>query len=467
MLRKHAHAWRALFILCDLSVSACVFIGAWWFRFRQPLSLLFPEYPEPPPLAAYVGALPAIYVILFFTNSYFRLYHPRRVSKFLDELLDILKSNAVALLLLLTFFFLNREFTYSRSIIAIFAVANPAAVFFFRLAVRSALRWLRSRGYNLRHVLVVGTGRPAQALLHRLRKNPWTGIRVVGLLSVSPERVGTTVHGVPVLGTADEALRILDEREATQVYIALPLHRRALIEKLVQEIADRFIPIRLVPDLGFLLEHRVTTDFDGLRIVNLWENHLSGWNAFAKRALDLAVASAALVLLLPVLAGIALAIKLTSPGPVLYVQRRMGHDGRIFPMVKFRSMRPGAEDDTRFTRPEDERCTPVGRILRRTSLDELPQLLNVIAGHMSLVGPRPERPVFIEKFRRDLPRYMLRHKLKAGMTGWAQVNGWRGDTSLKKRLQYDLYYLHNWSLWFDIKIIVMTLARGWTQRNAY
>ena len=258
---------------------------------------------------AYVGAVPAIYVILFFTNSYFRLYHPRRVSKFLDELIDILKSNAVALLLLLTFFFLNREFTYSRSIVLIFAVANPAAVFLFRLAVRSGLRWLRSRGYNLRHVLIAGTGRPAQALLHRLRKNPWTGIRVVGLLSISPDRVGKVIHGVPVLGTAEETLRILDEREATQVYVALPLHGGRSSRSSSQEIADRFIPVRLVPDMGFLLDHRVTTDFDGLRIVNLWENHLSGWNAFAKRALDLSVALAALGSWPPCCAGVALAIE--------------------------------------------------------------------------------------------------------------------------------------------------------------
>jgi exopolysaccharide biosynthesis polyprenyl glycosylphosphotransferase len=209
------------------------------------------------------------------------------------------------------------------------------------------------------------------------------------------------------------------------------------------------------------------TDFDGVSVVNLWENHLSGWNAFFKRILDLAVALAAVILLAPFFLVIGFAIKCATAGPVFYVQRRMGHDGRIFQMLKFRTMRTGSEDDSRFTQPDDERCTPIGRILRRTSLDELPQLLNVIAGQMSLVGPRPERPVFIEKFRKAYPQYMMRHKLKAGMTGWAQVNGWRGDTSLRKRLQYDLYYLHNWSIWFDFKIIFMTLFPGSLQRNAY
>jgi Undecaprenyl-phosphate glucose phosphotransferase len=467
MLHRHANFWRSLFILVDLSVSAGVFLAAYGLRFHSPVADWLPRFPEPPPLGAYLQVLPAIYAILFITNSYFRLYHPRRVSSFLQELADILKSNAMAIVLFMAFFFANRQFSYSRSIVAMFAVLNPAAVFLFRVAVRTGLRWLRTRGYNLRHVLIAGTGRPAQALLHRLRANPWTGFRVQGLASLTAGRVGTSIHGVPVLGTVDEIGRLLDEHRPHQVFIALPLHERKTIERILVELAERFVPVRLVPDIGSLLGSRVTTELDGIRIVNLWENHLSGWNAVSKRGLDILVAVAALVLLAPLLAAIAAAIKLAAGGPVLYVQTRMGHDGRTFPMLKFRTMREGSEDDTRFTRPGDARSTPIGRLLRRTSLDELPQLVNVLLGQMSLVGPRPERPVFIERFRRTIPRYMLRHRAKAGMTGWAQVNGWRGDTSLKKRLQYDLYYLHNWSLAFDLKILVITLLRGWRHRNAY
>ncbi|HVR72724.1 MAG TPA: undecaprenyl-phosphate glucose phosphotransferase [Planctomycetota bacterium] len=467
MLQEYAFVWRSLFIVLDLSVSASVFLLAYQIRFQPAVLGWFKDPVEKPPIEAYILALPALYAILFITNSYFRLYQPRRISRFLDELVDIVRSNILALLVLLTVFFFSRDFSYSRSIVVIFAVLNPLAVFLFRASLRSVFRFFRSRGHNLRTILIVGTGRPAQALLHRLRKNTWTGIRVTGFVSLSPERVGKHIHGVPVLGAVEEIGAVYERHPVHQVFIALPLHERQAIESVIEEIASRFVPIRMVPDISFLLNHRVTMDFDGIRIVSLWENHLSGWNMFAKRILDIVVALAALAALGPVLLLIALVLKLMEGGPVFYVQQRMGHDGRIFPMFKFRTMRSGSEDDTKFTGPGDERCTLTGRFLRRTSLDELPQLLNVLVGHMSLVGPRPERPVFIETFRRTMPGYMLRHKLKAGMTGWAQVNGWRGATSLKKRLQYDLYYLHHWSLWFDLKILLITLFGGWTHRNAY
>jgi len=466
MLREYAFLWRSCFIFIDLSVSASVFLLAYWLRFSL-LAGFFPQNAEQAPFEGYLRALPAIYIILLITNSYFHLYHARRISKFVDEFIDIWKSNLMALLLLMTFFFLQRSFSYSRSTVVLFAVLNPFVVFLFRLAIRTALRLLRSRGYNLRTTLIIGTGRPAQALLHRLRRNTWTGMRVLGFVSASPGSAGKVIHGVPVVGHAAEIAEVLERHPVSQVFIALPLHKRRLIEQAILQLSESFVAIRMVPDLGFLLDHPITMDFDGLGIVDLWENHLSIWNAFAKRVLDLVIALAALLVLAPVLVGIALLIKLSSRGPVFYRQKRMGHDGQVFPMVKFRTMRVGVEDDTRFTQPGDKRCTAVGRLLRRTSLDELPQLFNVIAGHMSLVGPRPERPVFIEGFRKTMPRYMLRHKVKAGTTGWAQVNGWRGDTSLKKRLQYDLYYLRNWSLWFDLKILLITLFRGWTHRNAY
>jgi Undecaprenyl-phosphate glucose phosphotransferase len=467
MLRRYAWLWRSLFILVDLSVSAGVFLGAYALRFHSPIEAWFPRYPERPSFDAYARALPAMYVILFVTNSYFHLYQPRRVSSFLDELVDILKSNALAIVLFMAFFFTNRNYSYSRSLVAMFAVMNPAAVFLFRVCVRTGLRWLRTRGHNLRHILIAGTGRPAQALIHKIRANPWTGLRVQGIASLTRERVGSSIHGVPVVGTVSEIGRLLDELGSHQVFIALPFRERAVIERLLLELAQRFVPVRLVPDIGSLLTNQVTTEFDGIRILNLWENHLSGWNAFWKRSLDVVVAATALTVLSPLLLLIAASVKLATGGPVFYIQKRMGHDGRVFPMLKFCTMRAGTEDDTHFTRPDDARSTPIGRFLRKTSLDELPQLLNVLLGQMSLVGPRPERPVFIDRFRRTLPRYMLRHRAKAGMTGWAQVNGWRGDTSLKKRLQYDLYYLHNWSLAFDIKILLLTLFRGWRHRNAY
>jgi len=467
LLRDYAVLWRTGFTIFDLTISAGVFLLAYTVRFHPWIAAALPEPGEKPPFEAYLSVIPTIYVILFVTNSYARLYQPRRINRFTDEFLALWKSNLLAGLLLMTFLFLQRQFSYSRSIVVIFAVLNPCIVFVFRFFLRSVLRYLRSRGYNLRSVLIVGTGRTAQALLHRIRRNAWTGMRIQGLVSATPQAPGRVIHGVPVLGSIHEIEDLVTMHDVQQVFIALPLPGQIDIEQVLQALADSFVAVRIVPDHEFLVDQNVTTDFDGLSVVSLWENHLSGWNALSKRALDVGVGGAAFLILSPLFAIIAAAIRCIDGGPVLYVQARMGHDGRVFPMLKFRTMRNDSEDDTRFTQPDDDRCTRLGRFLRRTSMDELPQLLNVLWGHMSLVGPRPERPIFIERFRRSYPRYMLRHKVKAGMTGWAQVNGWRGATSLKKRLQYDLYYLHNWSLGFDLKILFLTLLRGRAQRNAY
>ena len=259
----------------------------------------------------------------------------------------------------------------------------------------------------------------------------------------------------------------LDKHQVDQVYVALPPLGRSDSKRVLAQLADHLVAVRWVQDP--LIEERfpVATNFDGLRIAGVWENRLTGWNAFAKRTLDVVGSLTGLIVLAPVLVGIALAIKFSSRGPILYRQDRMSHDGEVFRMIKFRTMRPASTSDDHFTAPDDDRCTSIGRFLRRTSLDELPQLLNVLTGEMSLVGPRPERPVFIERFRKTMPRYMVRHRVKAGMTGWAQINGWRGNSSLKKRLQYDLFYLSHWSIWFDLKILLLTILRGWSHPNAY
>lgn len=467
MLRERALFWRTAFIVVDLTVSMAVFLASYALRLSSWCTAWLPLAGDAPPLEPYLTMLPVLCVVLFLTNSHCRLYQPRRISRLAEELWDILRSNAIALVLLLAVFFFARQFSYSRSMILIFAALNPMAVFLFRAGIRLGLRALRSGGRNLRWIVVVGTGRAAQSLLHRLRRNPWTGIRVMGLVSLSPARVGSSIHGCPVIGHVADLGKVLDEARPDQAFVALPLEERRSIEQTILLLSERLIPTRFVPDMGFLLQHPVTFDFDGLPIVNLWESQVSGWSVALKRGLDIGLAGSLLALLSPLIVLVALALKLLERGPAFFVQPRMGHDGRIFPMVKFRTMAVGAEDDTRFTQPGDDRCTRLGRVLRRTSLDELPQLINVLVGHMSLVGPRPERPVFIETFRKTLPHYMLRHRLKAGMTGWAQINGWRGATSLRKRLQYDLYYLRHWSLAFDVKILILTLLRGWRQENAY
>ena len=466
MLRDYHYIWRALFIVCDLGLAALVFLLSYQLRFLPVVTDRFgPE--TPPQFLEYVKVLPVLMVLLWVTQTHFRLYHPRRISSFLDEFADLVKSNVMAVLLLMTFFFFNRSFSYARTIVVIFLVLNPLSLMAFRLFLRSGLRLLRSKGYNQRHILIVGTGRPAQALIHRLRRNRWTGIRIRGLVSLGTERVGATIHDVPVVGHVEEFSEVLDRVNADQVYIAIHLSHRQTIGQLIRVLSDRLIPVRLIPDVGLLFANDNVADFDGLPVLRIWENRLQGWNAFSKRLLDIGIASLGLVGCWPLFLLIGCAIKLTSRGPVFFLQQRMGLDGSIFPILKFRTMRHDAEDRPGWTTEGDDRCTRLGRFLRRTSLDELPQLFNVLIGQMSLVGPRPERPVLIEKFRRKIPRYMMRHQIKAGMTGWAQVNGWRGNTSLRKRVQYDLYYLQNWSIWFDVKIILLTILRGFAHRNAH
>ncbi len=467
MLREYSFIWRLLFVLTDLTISAGAFLACYRLRFEPPLLWWFPTLHPRPPMEAYIKVLPLVYLVVFFANNSFRLYHPRRVNSFADEFVGIVKSNCLVLLLLMAFFYMDRSFSYSRSIALLFLALNPICLFLFRVAVRTTLRRVRTRGHNLRHVLVVGTGRQAQQLLHRFRRNLWTGLRVIGVVSLRASRVGSVIHRTPVVGCLKNIEAVLDRQKVDRVYIALEPSKRAEIERLLGIFAERFIPIRFVQDQFLHQKHRVVADFDGLHIVSMWENHLTGWNMFAKRALDITVSLSGIILASPCLLVIATAVASTSRGPVLYRQDRMGHDGKIFSIIKFRTMRDGSDDDQKFTEPDDDRCTAVGRFLRRTSLDELPQLFNVLIGQMSLVGPRPERPVFIAKFRQSLPQYMLRHKIKAGMTGWAQINGWRGNTSLKKRLQYDLFYMHNWSLGFDLKILALTLVRGWRNLNAY
>ena len=281
--------------------------------------------------------------------------------------------------------------------------------------------------------------------------------------------LGRTVQGVPVLARTEALREVMERQRIDQILIALPREESAQVEKILRDLEDEVVSVRLVPDLLSVMTLRsAVEDLDGLPVINLRDGPFVGWAGVQKRAFDLVLASLALLLTLPLMALIGVAIRLQSRGTVLYAQQRMGLDGRVFRILKFRTMVPDAERETGavWSPPGDPRRTRLGALLRRTGLDELPQLWNVLCGDMSLVGPRPERPVLIEQFRREVPGYMLRHKVRAGLTGWAQVHGWRGDTSLHERLEHDMYYIRNWSLGLDLRILLMTLWSGWRDRNA-
>jgi Undecaprenyl-phosphate glucose phosphotransferase len=380
---------------------------------------------------------------------------------------DIAKASSLGVVVLvaaMTFFF--RGYDYSRLVILYFWVLSIVSVSVSRAVFREALRFARRRGYNLRYAVVVGSGGPAAEMVRRLRRRPDVGIQVLGVVNDAKEEV----ESVKWLGSYDELRGVLDRQPVDVVFLAIPHEEYGRLGEILQEIGDEPVTIHFVPDIFGLASLRGgMEEFEGLPVIHLRESPLYGWNFVLKRFMDLAFGGLALLVVLPAMGLIALAVRMSSPGPILYRQERMGLDGRRLSMLKFRTMPVDVEAETGpvWARPGDPRPTRVGTFLRRWSLDELPQLLNVLRGEMSLVGPRPERPVFVEEFRRKIPGYMLRHKVKSGVTGWAQVNGWRGNTSLEKRIEYDLYYIERWSLGFDLKILWLTLWRGFRNRNAY
>ncbi len=337
------------------------------------------------------------------------------------------------------------------------------------MVVRSALRRVRSSGHNLQRILVVGAGLLGREITTKILAHREMGFEVVGFLDDDSGKAGTTICGVPVLGTLRQAEEVLAAQRIDQVFITLPLEAHKKILQLLDLMARECVEIKLVPDiLQYATLKAALEDVDGTPVINLSQMPLQGWNSMMKRAMDIALAIAALIVLLPLFPLIALAIWLEDRGPVFYRQERMGLDGRSFMILKFRSMRVDAEATSGpvWAIKDDPRRTRVGRLLRHWSFDELPQIWNVLTGDMSIIGPRPERPTFVREFKHKIPRYMLRHRVKSGITGWAQVHGWRGNTSIKKRIQYDLYYIQNWSLSLDFKILWMTLRYA-LRLNAY
>ena len=451
------------------AVDAVLIVGAWlgayWLRFHglgiaAPLGV--------PPLSLYLWSGAVITPTALLVLRTFRLYRSARTGRLGFELLAMVQAMAVVGGIAGVGSFYTRG-ELSRVVIAIFLGLATIALAAVRVAARLLLRELRRRGHNLRHVLVVGTGEPARMLLKKIRRHDDFGFVVHGLIAADAVDVGRTQYEVPVLGVVADLPRLAQEHGAEVIYIALERREWEAESEALTLLADSTAAVRLVPDLSqaFRLNPSVE-DFDGMPVVLVTESPEQGWNAVVKRGFDLACSGAGLLVVSPILGILALLVKLDSRGPVFYKQERVGMNGRRFQMIKFRSMRVDAEArGPGWTVKDDPRRTPLGSTLRRLSLDELPQLWNVLMGDMSLVGPRPEQPRFVEEFRGSIPRYMLRHHVKAGMTGWAQVNGLRGDTPLEDRIRYDLYYVQHWSLWFDVRILFLTVARVFKDANAY
>ncbi|HEX8299430.1 MAG TPA: undecaprenyl-phosphate glucose phosphotransferase [Rubricoccaceae bacterium] len=475
MLRERSQALQRLLFGADLALIAVAWVAAWVVRFE-----VFTP-PQFVPLAEYLRFLPAVLVLWSAAFVLSGLYQTRRAQRLSLVVYAVARAVAMGLAVSVAATFFFREFSFSRVHVLLFGVFSSGFLAALRLVIYVVLRRARQSGRNVRRVLIVGAGHAGQRLARAFHHYPWMGFEVVGFLDdrgpdVSaaprdpfyPEQDGrpNVIGHVDAIGETMDRLGGID-----MVYAALPLSASHKIEAVAEACSVRTAHLCLVPDLfslDLLLNSRVS-DVDGLPVIHLLDEAAFDVRQVVKRTLDIAFSAVALIGLAPVLLIIAAAVKVSSPGPVFYRQERMGLNGRTFGMLKFRSMPVDAEARTGavWSRPGESRATPVGAFLRRTSLDELPQFLNVLRGDMSVVGPRPERPVLIEGFRHEIPGYMLRHKMKAGITGWAQVNGWRGDTSLRKRIEYDLYYIQNWSLWFDVRIMWLTLFKGFVHENAH
>jgi putative colanic acid biosynthesis UDP-glucose lipid carrier transferase len=421
--------------------------------------------------AYYVAALLVVALFALAAFPSLKLYQSQRGISFAEEVRVLFLAWLAIAVTGGVFLFLTKTGAdFSRLWALMWMTGGFLANTLSRAAVRIALRTLRKRGRNLRHVVIIGAGTHGRGIAGRLKAAPWSGLNVRGFYDDDTRLYGGEIDGIPILGGLERIADDLAQDPADQVWIALPLRAEERIRQILEELRQTSALVRFVPDIhSFHLLHHSVTEVAGMPVLTLTDSPHTGVDSTLKVIEDVLLASALLVVALPLLALIAIGVKLSSPGPVLYRQERVTWNGQRFMMLKFRSMPQDTESVSGpvWAREGERRATRFGTILRRYSLDELPQLVNVLKGEMSLVGPRPERPEFVRQFRQQIPGYMQKHLVKAGITGWAQVNDLRGDTDLAQRIQYDLYYIDNWSLWFDLRILALTLWHILTSRNAH
>jgi len=480
MLRRYNRLLVTCYVMLDALLAVAAFLLAYAVRF---LSGLIPITKGFPPFSQYVHVAPFVAVLVPIAFQLQGVYRLRRGRSHVDDFFAVLVGSIVAVVLgvvstlYVQAYIASAEakavgaYEVSQPVWALFLVFNVALTFGLRELLREALERRWRAGIGLKRILIAGGGELGRLVADKILEHREFGFQVAGFVDDRAGGDHLGYRGLPLLGTLADASEIVQRENIDHLYVALPLdqHVRMLeiVETMSRECVD--VDVKVVPDLlQFIALRAGLEDLEGVPIININDVPLQGLNAIIKRVIDIAVSATALLLVAVPMGLIALAVRLTSPGPVFYRQERMGLDGRAFTVCKFRSMYHEAERDTGpiWARDDDPRCTPIGGFLRRTDFDELPQFWNVLRGDMSLVGPRPERPFFVDQFKHRIPQYMLRHKVKSGITGWAQVNGWRGNTSLEKRIEYDLYYIENWSVSLDFKIMWLTVVRGVFQRNA-
>lgn len=467
LIRENQPLLNRLQVVIDGIVIVISYVLAWYLRFKSGIFELDSWFLS---LRAYMSALMVVlpgYLLLYYI---FQLYVPRRMRGRRLEAWNVLQANSIGLLAFILILYFRHQSDFSRLMIFIFYVLNFFLEVLSRNLIRYTLRKMRSKGYNQKHVLLIGYSRSAEEYIDRIRQNPEWGYNVRGILADNVPRA-TEYRGVKVLGRIDNLEIILPQNRLDEIIITLGLAEYHKLERIVKMCEKSGVHTKFVPDYNKVIPSRAyTEDVQGLPVVNIRRVPLNDpLNRWMKRVVDIFGALVAIIIFSPVMLITSVAIKATSPGPLIFVQERVGLHNRPFRMYKFRSMVVQSEETEKgeWTTQNDPRVTPVGKFIRKTSIDELPQLFNVLKGNMSLVGPRPERPQFVEKFKEEIPRYMIKHQVRPGITGWAQVNGYRGDTSIYKRIEYDLYYIENWTLGLDMKIIILTFIKGFVNKNAY
>lgn len=466
MLRAKGNILSQTYMIVDFFLIQIAFYFAWWFRFKSNFVNADLEHR---PFEFYFPWSFVFGFIVLIIGFSMRLYSSKRNKKYSYECFKVIQIHVLSLLVLISLLFIFKFMDISRHFLSIFLISDILFVLIFRLIIKSILNVFRKKGYNKKFMLILGAGSLGTRFYENLRSYPEYGYEVVGFLDDFQRDADKAKP--PIIGGIDALENVLESRMIDEVIIALPMNMYEKFDNIIDTCEKYGVRALIIPDFFDILPAKpYIENFAGLPILNIRDIPLDEfWNRLIKRIFDVVFSLIAIMLTSPILVVIAIGVKVTSPGPVVYKQERVGLNRRTFLMYKFRSMKalPPGVPDTGWTTANDPRKTKFGSFLRKTSLDELPQFFNVLFGHMSVVGPRPERPYYVDQFKEKIPKYMIKHHIRPGITGWAQSNGLRGDTSIEDRIKHDLFYIENWSFYFDVKIIVKTVFNGFVNKNAY
>ncbi|MFI3236968.1 MAG: undecaprenyl-phosphate glucose phosphotransferase [Lachnospiraceae bacterium] len=468
MIKDNQRLLNKIHLLIDVLMIVGSYILMWYLKFeveffgREEGGVLSKNL--------YFELLFFIVPLFIFWYYLFQIYTPKRTIRKYTEIGVLLQANISGVITIYSILYLLKEEDYSRTLFIYFAAANFVLASIYRLLLRKTLQRFREKGYNQKHVLLVGYSKTTEQYIDRVKHNPDWGYQIYGILDDHMD-LDEEYDGVKCLGKIDSLMTLLNHNQLDEIAITISLHDYDRLEEIVTNCEKSGVHTKFIPDYNTVIPSRpYTEDLQGLPVIHIRHVPLTNTgNMLAKRVVDFIGALVALIIFTPAMIVCAILVKTGSDGPLLFKQERIGLHNKPFLMYKFRSMELQKESDEAkgWTVQNDPRVTKIGRLMRKTSLDELPQLFNILKGEMSLVGPRPERPQFVEKFKEQIPRYMIKHQVRPGMTGWAQINGFRGDTSIRKRIDYDIYYIENWTMGLDLKILITTIFKGFINKNAY